>query len=465
MLKNLGFRAAALALTQERYQEDTLVTATTIREDNHICLKDLEVALSKIFLNYEALQQSLQKQDDSSYCFKHNIKEFSLISRKVLQTSDPEYWKTYVEIQLKTPFAFNQPLWEFTLLSNPDGSDTLIFRFHHAIADGISTASLIHQLLQLYITPSYKLEPQKLLIAPEYAYQQERSLEDYENTSALSPSPVTPYAIQAAIMERKTKFHLLAFKLTPLKEFCTQHGGSASGLTINALLTTLFINSMFALKEKSSKAQSISTSTAIDLRQRTTKEKFNKNTFGCFYSDVTCNFNAADLSCKNFVDQIKFVHQVIMTRIQKNSQPPIGAQLKDIRRLSGVESQENLSEFPTNLNLSNLGDTPIKRYYTGNKHSLETLSYFFFVNFVMGFSEIAICCATRDDEIFCNFTHTEPIFSLEEKIQFIKLFLKLIQTHIPNFTLVKAVSDSYDLPLAEHEDLKEEIPQKFCLRC
>jgi NRPS condensation-like uncharacterized protein len=91
------------------------------------------------------------------------VAESASIPLRIVERLGEEHWLQEVENELSNPFNWNQaPLVRVVLVRSHDISE-IIVTCHHAIADGISSAYLLRDILEAMGTPNFEGK-----VLPEY---------------------------------------------------------------------------------------------------------------------------------------------------------------------------------------------------------------------------------------------------------------------------------------------------------
>ncbi|NJP20537.1 MAG: hypothetical protein HC763_17760 [Hydrococcus sp. CRU_1_1] len=188
------------------------------------------------------------------------VEEEANIPLRILRRQSEEHWQREVETEISTPFNWNQaPLIRAVLLHSLEISE-LIVVCHHAIADGISGAYLIRDILLALAVPSVILQP---LPMP-------RSLEELMLGKADATLPDCPVALQTSDFkppETSSLSRLLAGSLTPettsrLISRCRQEQTSVHAAICAAFLLAIVRQS------DSKQEQTLKCLTPINLQKR-----------------------------------------------------------------------------------------------------------------------------------------------------------------------------------------------------
>jgi NRPS condensation-like uncharacterized protein len=88
---------------------------------------------------------------ETNHQFSFQIHEQPTMHFQVLERQTETHWLEIAEQEIHTTFNPSHSLWRLTLLTSTQSSKSeLIFTYHHAIADGISSNLFFHDLLSFY---------------------------------------------------------------------------------------------------------------------------------------------------------------------------------------------------------------------------------------------------------------------------------------------------------------------------
>lgn len=388
--------------------------------------------LAIIFNKFHRLRCSFQLDANKRFVLQESVK-FRDIPIAHITEKPFYYWRSIVQEKLAALFPLAHHLWEATLLSTNEQQHCLILSFHHVMTDGISSAELVHQILEGYFKPELleRRPAQTCFKPPEYYYSTPRTAEHYqallERTAVLT---AIAFEHQAPLEARAPKSILLSFALNPVQALCKQ-----IGCTVNALLATILLCNYEEINRESIK--SISLSTCVDLRRRIPGAQFPAHNFGSFLNSVTNYFSREILtSINSFADKVRYVQQSIDRYIVELSQPPIDASTNTVDEIFGISQQVNETHFQCNLDMSNLGKLTLKKNYGEGEAQLNVASYFFFVNAKLAISEFLYNFASIEDRLFGQISTVVPSHSVQTLNKFCEHFVEVLYRFVPNFMLI-----------------------------
>lgn len=101
-------------------------------------------------LYLQCMHPLLQVAADTTTKVTHYIKATSTVPFRECRYSPTHQWKEVAKQDLAMRFSNQyEPLWRVTLLKG-EGEGELVITFHHAIADGVSTAEIINHLFTIF---------------------------------------------------------------------------------------------------------------------------------------------------------------------------------------------------------------------------------------------------------------------------------------------------------------------------
>jgi Condensation domain len=231
--------------------------ALTAQIQGKLSTEQLKRALMQVQQRHPLLRVRIALDETEQPWF---VEEVTNIPLRVLRRQSEQHWQQEVETELVTPFNWNQaPLIRAVLLLSQEISE-LIIVCHHAIADGISGAYLIRDILQAIAVPSAILQPLPMPL----------SLEELMLGKADAALPGCSVALQSSDFkppEASSRSRLLAGSLTPemterLISRCRQEQTSVHATICAAFLLAI------ACQSDSKQQQTLSCLTPIDLQRR-----------------------------------------------------------------------------------------------------------------------------------------------------------------------------------------------------
>ena len=132
--------------------------------DGQLSIQELRAALRKACQRHPLLAVRIDEQPDGAVLTTDGVPEISV---RIVENSAGKSWQSEMEQELTLPFDWRVgPLVRLVWLKSPEAS-TLLFIFHHAIADGFSAVNLIRDLLGYLAHPEIAVEALPLLPAME----------------------------------------------------------------------------------------------------------------------------------------------------------------------------------------------------------------------------------------------------------------------------------------------------------
>jgi diacylglycerol O-acyltransferase / wax synthase len=122
--------------------------------ESSLDIKALRVVVSERLLSFRRFKQKVEMEatgawwvDDKHFDLDNHIKQFRLIpAEKGAKTGSDKDLQALVGKLSMEPLNPEQPLWQFCLVENYDGSNALVARIHHCIADGIALVAVTMSL-------------------------------------------------------------------------------------------------------------------------------------------------------------------------------------------------------------------------------------------------------------------------------------------------------------------------------
>jgi len=335
------------------------------------------------------------------------------------------------ESELDKLFDIAHYLWRILLLNDKKQSNThyIILSMHHSIADGISSAYFIDELLGYCHSVFHK---EKLLINPLPIYESLEEISpdapswiDYlkgsqanewgsiKKTSFEKYTTSMPYHQHQPLGKRQT--HCLSFTLNKdlmerVKSKCKQEGTSVNA----ALGASLLLSAQKQFQEPIK----LMLYTAISLREKCLP-KIPVNELGCYASVIKEEYFNIDIHM-NFWDLARQYRSDLQRELNKRTDLfPKGTTLSEIRQTFNTDTISQSKEFNLNYMLTNLGKMDFAR--SRKPFELENIR---FVGSRQGGDQVMVVAVlTVNDRMFLNFAYTHPLLSAEWAESFSKNFM------------------------------------------
>lgn len=416
--------------------------ASILTVEGNIDFEILITAFSKLYEIHPSLRATLSFNDltKKSYIVYH-ADGFKNIPKSIIKSSANQ-WRKIVTRKLAEQFKTESYLWEITLICEVNSNrHHLIMHLHHSICDGVSTANLWHQLLQIYTNLKHGI--------PVNAISQDPipNVAELFATPRTTPAIQPPlplgehFAVQVPINRRTTEMAFFGHTLAPLKA-AIKARAALDGVqyTVNDILAAALLKANQSCKRSEAEHVELNAAllTCVDLRKYLAKPH-TPESLSCMVSSATTTQHINGSS--SLWEIAKHYKQALHQQIQANAQPQVDYDSASWWEKDEVAKIEQREHFTLDLAISNIGKTAIQSSY----EDVLVKAFNFLTNQRVGTHGIVLNIATIDDTVFCNFTYASPITSKDKIDKLAKNYFRILQDNIPGFQIIKELTDDFKL--------------------
>jgi NRPS condensation-like uncharacterized protein len=382
----------------------------------------IEQALDCVYQHHPMLRVCLF---ESNQQFNFQAHEQKIINFQVVHRKNDTQWLELAEQEIQTVFNPTHSLWRVILLTSTQHDESeLIFTYHHAIADGVSSYIFIHELLSFYhqlaegkLIPTITSLP--ILPAAKVLFPGRLKLRYLlKKLDQMIRPPQVIIEKTAPIEQRQTQIipRSLDRETTQrLKQCCHQAGTTVHGALCAAMLLG---TAKIAFHQKSVR---LLCDSSVNLRQLHTPNLGYAN-IGSLSSvvEITHTLKKNPL----FWDLAKECKVQIGQSIRRQ-EPQSWLSLLERLKLSEafvIKLAEQKMGRSSTVAISNIGQYPFPNVY--GEISLKS------VHFVGGIHGIGACLwlgvTTCEDEMACSFAYAYPLISHELALQISDAVLNML---------------------------------------
>lgn len=334
-----------------------------------LAVQTVQQSLNLLFQQQPLLQARIEKiSNDYWFILDRN---FDDIPFKILERSSPNLWQTITEQELAHPSPTHQYLWKAIFIHGREGKTDeheLLLIFHHGIADGLSAAHAIKNILyccqQLAEGKQPVLQKMPFMDCVEKNLQKKISWNEYvkqlQNHHELPQEENWHYLTQQPVGQRVTKGLFRDFSYEFLLEQCRQQK-----VTINSAIAAALIYSGYANKIHSGP---ISMLTLIDLRKYC-EPPWIRDYLSCSVTCVLTKHLLSKLNKSSFWNLAREYQEALYKKISQLAFTPYEFNPQTIENFSianplGTINKNNSREsYSVDFCLTNLGRIDIPQDY------------------------------------------------------------------------------------------------------
>lgn len=373
----------------------------------------LRVAIAKVKVAHPILcMRTIQK--DGLWFFHHSAHDEIELKMTHLITGS---WHDIAQYEIHTPFDItsHRPLIRFHLIQISDSQQVLLLVGSHVILDGISSTSIMEQILQVYANLDMPLKTHKFQPAMDILCQHLMVNPEHISQDTLATDEEIAHVIDRGssnIAERKNRLLTLTLdetSSTKLINFCRQQG-----VTMNALLYAVAQKAIY-ITNGSISSQSITSGGNTNFRNAC-KPSLNKQDLGCYISmfafraDVTADSTFWNLVQQNHQSLTKILNSTALVHSTRQEF------WNNILSPDAIYERGQCRQGRFNvLHLSNMGRLSLEEHYA----DIKICSYHFFAGqHVLGAS-YWVGALTINKKLCISLITIDPIIS-DEKTQVFK---------------------------------------------
>jgi NRPS condensation-like uncharacterized protein len=393
MQRLLGFGEQILWLHDRAAPAHFSVTAKVVGK---ISLEKLQQALVWVQQRHPLLRVGIVTDTDGKPWF---IKNSASIPLRIVERSHEEKWQQEVENELSDPFTCNQaPLVRVVLVRSHDISE-IIVTCHHAIADGISSAYLLRDILQAMDTPNFQGQ-----ILPEYpAFEDLIPNFELPVLSQESNSEAPKFDFPEIETNANRRLRLLTWSLAPEKTTSLIFHCKQEKTSVHAAICAAFLMAIYQQKQTQDDFSTLKCLSPINIRKYLSAAI--EEDFGYYFS---LRLTSHPLSAKmNFWDLARSVKSQLN---QHMSAEHIFADIPQNQALVSMNPKPELVQniiyqtYGYDLLVSNLTRLDIESQYG----ELELVGIYGPASSSRIQNERFIGVATLKDTMFFTFVYFEP---------------------------------------------------------
>lgn len=422
--RQLGFWESACKFGHDFFSGTSNVT---VRANlmGQLDIPRVQTVLKILFLRHPLLR-AIIKEKSRDFYFQLSA-NFADIPLKILYCEretdrhhkHESFYLHHVEEEQSKPFVIDQFLWKVVLIiCEQTQHHTLIVTFHHAITDGLSTESFIHEFLMFY-NEQMPFEKLPLLPAIETVLVSNNSWETFiENKTKLNDKKAHqfPFQVYAPLTQRKTHNLYKQFDVDEtreIKENCRSHGTTMTAF-LNAVL-------MITACQMEDAEMNIGLHTPVNLRNLAI-EKIKPYHLGCYISMVKTiheNIHATDdiwILAKAYKKELQ--SEILKTGFYPKNFSLKNFEINELVDLFDMAGSSKRKYFTIGFGITNIGELNLLKTYG----SLDIDDFMFTTNHVMGEYLVFLHVLTLHGKLKICFNYTVPLVSNEWAAKFVKQF-------------------------------------------
>jgi NRPS condensation-like uncharacterized protein len=331
---------------------------------------------------------------------------------------------------MQQQFLIHKYLWRITVLSSlTQQKHELIFAFHHAIADGLSTTNFIHELLQTYTLLAagnkVNLAPLPSLPAVETMLSKKNNWESFVNEKEkINNSLVDMWEFADFKPIHERRMCNIYQKLTSQQLIVLRQKCRAENTTINAALSAALL---LAIQRQKATILNTTLHTPVNLREHCSP-KLTDDHIGCYISMVTTVHQAIEQNTP-FWQLARNYRSQLLENFSKIGFYPDDFNLNnfsivDLMNLFDMPGSSKRKHFSGGFGITNIGEVNLSLSYG----SLQLHDFMFCTNHVMGEYILFLHVVTMNGNISFCFSYAEPLLSTDWAEAIVNEFIKIIKS-------------------------------------
>jgi NRPS condensation-like uncharacterized protein len=378
-------------------------------------------AIQDLYLKHPLLH-SIIEEKEGDYFFNTTAKQSDLVIEFLKSNISKE---RLLEKELNTQLNPGKSLWRMLFKIDERKRNpihTLVFTCHHAIADGISSMTLIKELIKTY----EKME-RGLFIGskplPFLGSIEDLSLSHKDSKSYLSHlknilsdcKERLPIEREASLQNRKSRVLFIDFSSNELESI--HRAAKSEKLSINDVLVAAYAR---ALQEVFKKPMRLPLYTPVDMRERSIPS-IDPCHFGMYVSYII-NILDMDRNKCSFFEFARQYKELFEKELRIQGYPPL---LLNMKTKELFDHFEGLQNFDAGLCFNNLG----KLSFSGKLEHHRIESFYFSQTRKSGDFPVVHHVATLDGTMHLCIVYVEPLMSHKTAEAIVRAFIHELEKH------------------------------------
>lgn len=436
-IRELGYMELVISRAHDNFS-GALHVVSIFHIEGLINVDNLIKSLQILYIQHPLLKAKINNTPGKSlFEVDESVHKFEDIPIIVKARRNDAHWEDVMGAELKHPLQINKSLWRATILHESNTTQSqceLIFSFHHAISDVISTAYFIKDMLIYYDNLqnsklNEKINQPTLPLLPPIEQLLEKSTTWQQHLGNLSKYDFTAATLcnfeeKASLKERQPKAifkQLEEEQVQLIQEHCKENG-----VTVGAALNAAMLLSAQKLYGKN---LNILLPIAVNLRPYC-KEKLENNHFG-FYAGLVPMIYKDINENSNFWSLAYLYQNNLTTMINDFALLPKEFDINILEAMHHVEARNTKEDHSFNSGfavISNCGKLDIPLEYG----SVRLKSFNSFASNLLSTWGVILTISTIQSKMFLSFNYASPLLGEKQALFLADTFMSTLLRNCSN---------------------------------